>query len=1044
MSVNFAISQLGICLILVVVTLVWGIFRYRKGIGYGNVKSRHRWFRFQGYLLWFLGGLIVCSSTVPIAYLYTEHLWFESVGYADVFWKRVFWRWGIFGAFFLFALSFMHLNAAFANRLCPESREFGRWNHTRTVSFQRTVFCITVFLSLIFATTLFFLEDAFFRYLNRPPANVEPILLGKERNFYLFSFPIHKWVSLWVEILLWVTCIIVALLYNFYYRRDARTMVRVKKYMVVHGSILWLLLLGVNLWRSYVNLWGKVYTSPLSSSLSTIHGMFYVDVRLEGATNVYRVILLCLGIVILFNFFWRKRFLWYTVMCVWGASYLGLIHAYPQAVHLWDVKSTGNALIVEKPYLEQHIKDTRAAFDLDTIVEKEYKPGAATLEMIEGDRNKAVRDNVQLWDRRILYDVLRADYLVKHHNFHPYTDVDRYHVSMPPNLTNVALSRDGEKGPSPMTEAKKQYRQVLIAAREIEPDSDSNDRRDSSFEWGHLKLGFTHGYGVYVAPVNVAQGEQPVFWVEAISNQRHSTHPTDKGSAETPQEEDISVKQMDKYPELEVTQPRIYYGEMTHDYVVVNTKEAEYNVVTAVSTDTASDLQQVPAETETGYHYTGTGGVALEGWFRRLCFAIRFASFQILRSDALSTESRVMFWRKIGTRNGQKIVRDRLSHIAPFLDYDADPYIVINNGELWWIIDFYVTSKWYPNAQYYEDDTSLLPANALDAEPLFKRFNYIRNSGVAVVNAYSGAVNFYAVKENEAMIGTYQKAFPNLFKGTDEMPEGLRMHLRFPDYLTRIQAKMYGDYHVTDPTVFLFEGMQWKIPLEVYGPATKSNADKDIKWAINQEMMPYYAMLKLPGQNQTEFVNMIPFRPSTKERKMKAWMVARCDEPYYGERIVYVLSNPDGVDGPRHIEEEINSQLSEKFLNWKTSNTISRGSLHVIPIEGGIFFVEPIYTMAEKSERADRTDGFSSGEAGGRPRLKEVAVVVNEHQVASDSSFDAAMRETIEVGKKVPSESIMPRVPEQEAPNPDELWKEAMKALQAYQEAYKKAAQSNQ
>ena len=258
MSINFAISQILISSLLGIVTCVWGIFRYRR-------KERHRRGapKLQAYLLWGLSGLIAISNIVPLAYLYTEYLWFESVGYVDVFWRLHQTRWGIFGIFFLVALAFMNANAAIANRLCPESREFRRWTHTRTVSFHWTVFCLIFFAAVLLAVPMLLLDDAAIRYLNRPmeetPDSVArgPVprmlmdgenptetsdIFGKPVGFYLFNFPVHQWVSLWVKGLLWVTCAVVGLLYNFYYRRDARTMTRVKKYIVVHGSMLWLML----------------------------------------------------------------------------------------------------------------------------------------------------------------------------------------------------------------------------------------------------------------------------------------------------------------------------------------------------------------------------------------------------------------------------------------------------------------------------------------------------------------------------------------------------------------------------------------------------------------------------------------------------------------------------------------------------------------------------------------------------------------------------------------------------------------------------------
>ncbi|MXY27058.1 hypothetical protein F4Y59_02710 [Candidatus Poribacteria bacterium] len=969
MTANLAIAQLLLIIALGAVTLIGGIFRYRR-----SRQRRRGAFKLQAYLLWILTGLITLSSFMPLAHLYTEHLWFESLGHADVFWGLQQTRWGIFGVCFLIALGFMNINAAIANVLCPESREFRRWTHTQTFSFHRAVFCLTFIAALLLATPMLLLDDVYLRYRNQPrgdseprtanresrtaeetmdgepvrletapteslqPSAVseqqsaeeigvrEPVRLetaptnfeneatdsqqptvsnshfGKDRNFYLFSFPFHRWVSLWVQITLWVTCIVVGLLYNFYYRRDAHTMQRVKRHIIFHGSVLWLLLLLVGGWRSYVHLWNKVYTSPLTQELSSLHGLFYVDFHLEGAIRIYCGVLVGVGIAVVFNIFWRKRLLWYATLGVWGLSYLLLIHIYPLGLHLWDARI--NVLDKEEPYLQRHIAETRLAFELDTIITEERVKGLATLDMIT--ENAEIKKNIQIWDRRVLYEALREAQIQTHYDFHPYTDVDRYRVG-------------------------DEYRQVLIAAREVSPEEDI-------VGWEPLKLQYTPGYGVCVSPVNeFIEDGFPKFWV-----------------ADTPIRSD--------YDELSVQRPQIYYGEMTNNYVIVNSQR---NI---------DDAARAAPETWERHTYTGDGGVPLGGWFRRLCFALRFDFFRMLRSERLTAESRVMFRRKIGTRHGDRLIKDRVSHIAPFLNYDPDPYIVISDGELWWIIDFYVTSQYYPNAQVYVDDTARLTQTQLYEEPDFKKFNYIRNSGVAVVNAYTGAVNFYAIKDDEAVMRAYRKAFPDLFKSVSEMPEGLRGHLRYPDYLTRIQAKMYGAYHRRADD-FYHRRDRWLIPKEAY---YSSEAD--------QEMMPYYAMLKLPGEDTPEFVNMIPFTPPKREKRLKAWMVARCDPPHYGERIVYVLPEGADVAGPTQVEEDINKATGQLQVGWEKASDVIRGNLLIIPIEDALFYVEAIYLQAKKQERANGDDTQPR-----RPKLEMVVVKAGASELASAKTLDKAL-----------------------------------------------------
>ena len=934
MTADFAIIQLLLSTLLIGVTLIWGIFRYRRS-GYWR-RGVHN--KLQAYLLWTLSALITLSCFIPLAHLYTEHLWFENVGYADVFWGLQKVRWGIFGVCFIVAAGFMNANTAIANMLCPESREFRRWTYIQTFSFHRMVIWITLIAALLLAAPMLLLDDVVLRYLNQPDAAVArlgnlaseegaagSLHFGMDRNFYLFSFPLHRWVSLWVQVTLWVTCVVVGLLYHFYYRRDAHSMSRVKRHILFHGSVLWLLLLIVAGWRSHAYLWNKVYTKPLTNGLRTLHGLFYVDFHLASATKIYCGVLIGIAVVIVVNIFWRKRLLWYVTVAVWGLSYVLLIHVYPLGIHV--VRMRVEPFLKEGRYLQRHIKETRRAFDLDKIVRVDRELGVATLEMIT--ENAEVKKNIQIWDRRVLYEALRETQIKPHYNFHPYTDVDRYTV-------------DGE------------YRQVLIAAREIDPGAEITG-------WDRLKTdlrSFTHGYGVCVAPVNEFVGEGlPKLWVK--DTPIHSEH-----------------------EELTVESPQIYYGEMIRNYMIVNT-DSDANSAGRSSDTESVETVAAPETPEWMQHtYGGAGGVPLGGWFRRLCFALRFDFFPILISEKLTPESRIMFRRRIGTHRNERLVKDRVSYIAPFLNYDPDPYIVINNKQLYWIIDFYVTSRYYPNAQMYVDDKTRLTDSELYEEPDFDTFNYIRNAGVAVVNAYTGAVDFYAIKkdeedeEDEAVMQTYQKAFPNLFKSLSEMPEGLAAHLRYPDYLTRIQARLYGDYY-RQASGFYDNSNPWSIPKEAY---YSSQADL--------EMMPYYAMLKLPGEEKVEFVNMIPFAPRDREKQLKAWMVARCDPPHYGERIVYVLPENAGVAGPTQVEDDINKKTGDQQRGWQAANDVIRGNLLIIPIEDALFYLEAIYLQAKKSEGEDGNDDKPR-----RPKLEMVILKAGSNELAAveAQTFDEAL-----------------------------------------------------
>ncbi len=1065
---DLAIVQILFAAILTVISIMSAVLMLQHAKRIRSLKLR-----VQAHLLWCGVCLISAYLFFPeVAYLYTEHLWFEQVGYAHVFWGLLKGRWGLLIKFMAVAIVFIGMNSFVGHRLCPISTEFARWTRDRTKQFYVLLAFLIFSISIVLAIPMMFFWDDFVRYdngqewtgtpetvfqkllfvaneelatdldkgsvtenlrrefekngmvlsqnvdLRTPGFNRKGIkwvitdrdnkktysiakkndslsfYVPKDLSFFLFEFPVYQRVSLWLKVLMWANLLVTGFLYNFYYRRDPQTMARVEHYLVVHGSILWLMLLAVSLWRSQINIWGVLYRSRAPLGIGhqirrIVDGLGYIDNKLIGAYQIYMVCIVVVGVVILINLFWRKRVIWYSLILAWGLSYLILVQIYPLAVYFVQVRP--NPLTAEKPFLTDHIRSTRRAFGLDRIEERDQIRGAATLESI--NRNTEVKENIQLWDRRVLYEVLMVKQFIKpYYQFHPYTDVDRYWV-------------DGK------------YWQVLIAAREI-----NSSGLPEAQDWVNQKLRYTHGYSVCVTPVNEfkKEGGGPNFWIDG--------------------------KSANSYKNLHVNRPQVYYGELTKDYAIVNTRQKEI--------DHTTHQEQ----------YQGFGGVEIGSWFRRLCFAARFDFGRILLSSDLKPESRILFWRKIGTHqpDSARTVVDRVSHIAPFLKYDPDPYIVIgDDGQLWWIIDIYVTSHSYPNAEVYVDETEL-KENPLYSEPTFDRFNYIRNPAVAIVNAYSGKVDFYFTKTvQEPVTLAYQKAFrkplfrivdkeieryldngviwkdlrerfgkygvglseevtvtsrekeksigwyitdtvdgsvysaekngdeiefyASFFKSRSEIPAGLQNHLRYPDYLTRIQAAMYAAYHVEDPEIFYSGSERWSIPHEKYYSGSGS-----------QEMVPYYAILKLPGESEPEFVNMIPFSPpsptSSKRvqqrqkagKLMNAWLVARSDAKHYGQLVVYKLPEEETVKGPFQVEGDIEIAMSEKLTLWnQQGTTVIRGNLLVIPVGDALFYVEPIYLQPAMPDLA--------------PNL--VAVIVNAgDRLATADTFDQALQQIFGVG----------------------------------------------
>ncbi|MDY6837991.1 MAG: UPF0182 family protein [Thermodesulfobacteriota bacterium] len=443
-----------------------------------------------------------------------------------------------------------------------------------------------------------------------------------------------------------------------------------------------------------------------------------------------------------------------------------------------------------------------------------------------------------------------------------------------------------------------QYRQVMLATRELV----ANQLPPQANTWVNRHLIYTHGYGLAASPVNEVTSEGlPSLFIKDVP----------------PSHE----------PDLKIERPEIYYGERTDEYVFVKTKTKEFDY---------------PRGDKNVYtNYQGRGGVPIRSFFRRLLFAVEFFDPQILFTTYLSPESKIMYNRRIG-------MRARL--IAPFLDYDGDPYVVVSGGRLYWIQDAYTTSDMYPY--------SLRSFGRLRNKGL----NYIRNSVKVTIDAYNGEVAFYIVDEHDPIVKTYSSIFPGLFKPFNEMPPDLKKHIRYPRDLFKIQVDTYTKYHMEDVQVFYNQEDLWQIPDELYGDS-------------RQEMEPYYIIMALPEEEKEEFLLMIPFTPSKKDN-MIGWLAARSDLPHYGNLLVYKLPKEKLVYGPMQIEARVDQQteISRELSLWgQRGSRVIRGNLLAIPVSDTFIYVEPVYLEAtqEKSESpstpAPQPKGFAKPARGGAP-----------------------------------------------------------------------------
>jgi hypothetical protein len=450
-------------------------------------------------------------------------------------------------------------------------------------------------------------------------------------------------------------------------------------------------------------------------------------------------------------------------------------------------------------------------------------------------------------------------------------------------------------------------RQVMLATRELSVEK----LPESSRNWINEKLIYTHGYGITMNPVNG-------FTAEGLPTMFLSNMPIQS-----------TVRS------INVTRPEIYFGELTDTDVYVKTRQQEFNYPQGQTNNLTS--------------YEGNGGILLGGFLRRILIAFDQGDLAKLPfSDDINSQSRLLM---------RRTVRDRVTALAPLLTYDSDPYIVVgDDGRLSWILDAFTTSDNYPYSSHYP----------LNGNPI----NYMRNSVKVVVDAYDGTTTFYVFDTQDPIVAAYRQVFPSLFKDAGAMPASLRKHVRYPELLLKLQAAVYGLYHMTEPEVFYNREDLWTVASEV--GLSESGEQK------TQSMEPNFVLMRLPGEPAVEFVEILPFTPANRNNLI-GWIAGRSDGAQYGTSIVYDFPKTKLVDGPLQIEARIdqNAQLSGQLTLWNQQGShVRRGTLLVIPCGKALLYAEPIYLQAERSPM---------------PELRLVVLALQD-RLAYAPTFEAAMK----------------------------------------------------
>jgi uncharacterized membrane protein (UPF0182 family) len=810
-----------------------------------------------------LGVILLLILPTAVDY-YTDWLWFGELGYGSVFVRTLNAQSVVFAATFAAVFAFLYVNFAIARAAMTRPHVvLGTGADGRPIALEgRRLAGLGLWVALIAALLLALAaSNSWLTWLNffqATPFNERDPLFGRDVAFYVFRLPVFQMLrqeALTTSFLALIGC-------GIYYVLSGSFVVESK-----YGAGLWPRVRLIPRARRHMALlatlifllmaWGAWLEVPrtLLTPATVVFGASYADVhaRLPFLRVELVVLLLAAGLAVWHGFGRRG----WPIPAAVGLYLLVSIGGALYAGIVQAFVVTPNELDTEQPYIVHHIAATRRAYALDRVEELEHG-GDAELTPEAIAANASTIENVRLWDHQPLLQTFAQIQEIRTYYDFINVDNDRYQI-------------DGK------------YRQVMLSVRELNTDNLQNR------SWINDHLQFTHGYGLTLGPVNQVTTEGlPVLFIRDIP----------------------PVSTVD----LKVTEPSVYFGENSSNYVLVKTRQPEFHYP-----------RNDKDKNETTV-YSGTGGVPVGGFWRRLLFAIRFATTDILVTNQITPDSRIMFHRRIG---------DRARMIAPFLTFDFDPYPVVADGRIFWIQDAYTTTANYPYSK---------PTQTISGD-----INYIRNSVKVVTDAYNGSMTFYVAEPGDPLVVTLGRVFPGLLKPISEMPAALREHVRYPEEIFRYQAAVYATYHMKSPLVFYNKEDQWQLPSLDSGQT-------------QTQMQPYYTVMRLPGEQQPEFIQMLPFTPRSKDN-LAAWMVARSDSDNYGRLLVFQFPKQKIIYGPRQIVGRINQDqtISPQITLWNQQGSeVIWGTLLVIPIEQSMLYVRPLYLRSPQ---------------GRIPELKRVVVV---------------------------------------------------------------------
>lgn len=805
--------------------------------------------------------------------IYTDWLWYLEIGEVQFFLRYLLYQWGMAIGIFLVVLSIAGGNLIIARNSAPSRVQIleGGLLEIPLAALSPLVtpvlWGIVFFLAIAAGSSGYINWQLPMLFFNWTSFGTQDPVFHKDLSFYVFRLPYLGFFYQWIMIALISSLILCGIVYVF--ARGIKVTlegVRIFPRVLIHLSILLSFILIVR---------GLGYLFTMYELLYSSHGVIWGPGYTDFNAKIPLQKILCLvallgGTITLFNIGIKSWKIPIGVFFIWGIiSLIGV--AYPNFVQQFKV--IPNELALEESFIRNHIAMTRQAYQLDKVEVKRFIPKniltANSLKEEEG-----ILKNIRLWDHQPLLTTYAQLQEIRPYYKFLDVDIDRYTING-------------------------KFKQVMLSPREL-----SYEHLPSK-SWVNEHLVYTHGYGLVLSAVNqISQEGLPEFLIKDIPPAGNT--------------------------DIKIDRPEIYFGELSNSYVVVNTRQQEFDY---------------PSGDENKYtHYNGNGGVSINNFWRKLIFSIRFSTLKLMLSADLTSNSRIMYYRPL---------KERLTRAFPLLIYDDDPYLIIHDGKLFWIADAYTITSNFPYS-------APIPFTVRNGG---SKWNYLRNAAKVVVDAYNGTVKFYLSDPSDPIIQSYNKLFPGLFHDLSELPLGIRTHLRYPEDLFKVQTEMYATFHMKDPRVFYNKEDIWHFSRTADGRETS--------------LEPYYAVMKFPQSPKEEFIQMVPLTPAKKDN-LSAWIAARSDPANYGQLIAYIFPKQELVFGPMQIAARINQDpaISQLLTLWgQQGSSVIRGQLQVIPIGSSLLYVQPLYL---KSER------------GQLPELKRVIVAYGAN-IAMEETLEEAL-----------------------------------------------------